>query len=186
MHGSFKSFISHKDDKKAKKALLHYKVLKEQDNKKSLLEIDLKTGRYHQIRAQLSAIGHPIIGDKKYGRIMSDTSFISKLRETPSDINVSEFEQKILLDFVSIQSYDLLVQNKLAEAILAKILDLQPVISSLQNYTILNCNLSEKNIAEAIKAIYSGFNDINGLWVTGISKIIHVLNNTLFPTLTPI
>lgn len=33
----------------------------------SLLEIDLITGRSHQIRAQLSAIGHPIIGDKKYG-----------------------------------------------------------------------------------------------------------------------
>ena len=125
------------------------------------------------------------VGDKKYGRIMSDTSFISKLRETPSDISVSEFEQKILLDFVSIQSYDLLVQNKLAETILAKIINLQPAISSLQNYTLLNCDLSDKDVAEAIKAIYSGFNDINGLWVTGISKIIHVLNNALFPTLNP-
>ena len=118
------------------------------------------------------------VGDKKYGKIMSDTSFISSLRETPSGISVSEFEQKILLDFVSIQSYDLLVQSKLAESTLARIIDLQPAISSLQNYTILNCDLSEKDIAEAIEAIYSGFSDINGLWVTGISKIIHVLNNT--------
>ncbi len=33
----------------------------------SLLSISLLTGRFHQIRAQLSAIGHPIIGDQKYG-----------------------------------------------------------------------------------------------------------------------
>ena len=33
----------------------------------TLLEIDLETGRYHQIRAQLSAIGFPIAGDEKYG-----------------------------------------------------------------------------------------------------------------------
>jgi 23S rRNA pseudouridine1911/1915/1917 synthase len=32
-----------------------------------LLEVDLKTGRYHQIRAQLAAIGSPILGDLKYG-----------------------------------------------------------------------------------------------------------------------
>jgi 23S rRNA pseudouridine1911/1915/1917 synthase len=33
----------------------------------ALLEIDLETGRYHQIRAQLAAIGCPIAGDIKYG-----------------------------------------------------------------------------------------------------------------------
>ena len=33
----------------------------------TLLEIDLETGRYHQIRAQLSAIGCPVFGDRKYG-----------------------------------------------------------------------------------------------------------------------
>ncbi len=49
-----------------KKAILHYKVLKELDNY-SLLEIDLETGRHHQIRCQLAAIGHPIKGDLKYG-----------------------------------------------------------------------------------------------------------------------
>jgi len=32
-----------------------------------VLKIDLETGRYHQIRCQLSAIGCPILGDKKYG-----------------------------------------------------------------------------------------------------------------------
>jgi len=37
------------------------------DGKTSLVEIELETGRKHQIRAQLSEIGHPILGDKKYG-----------------------------------------------------------------------------------------------------------------------
>ena len=45
---------------------LKYKVLKEKDGK-TLLEVDLITGKYHQIRAQLAHIGSPIIGDEKYG-----------------------------------------------------------------------------------------------------------------------
>jgi len=50
----------------SKKAILHYAVLKKLDNY-SLLEIDLETGRHHQIRTQLSLIGCPIKGDLKYG-----------------------------------------------------------------------------------------------------------------------
>jgi len=125
------------------------------------------------------------VGDQKYGRIMRDTSFMSKLREVPSDISVSEFEQKVILDYVSIESYDLLIKHKLAESIVAKIVDLQPEISSLQNSTILNCSLSDEDIAERIKAIYLGFHQIHGLWVTGISKVLHLLNNELFPILNP-
>ncbi len=58
----FKAFI----DKTGKESLLHYTLLKKTRDA-SLLEIELKTGRYHQIRAQLSHIGHPILGDHKYG-----------------------------------------------------------------------------------------------------------------------
>lgn len=50
----------------SKKAVLKYKVLKSLDNY-YLLEIELLTGRHHQIRSQLSAIGSPIKGDLKYG-----------------------------------------------------------------------------------------------------------------------
>ncbi len=52
--------------KDSKKAILHYKVLKSLTNY-HLLEVDLETGRHHQIRCQLSAIGSPIKGDLKYG-----------------------------------------------------------------------------------------------------------------------
>jgi 23S rRNA pseudouridine1911/1915/1917 synthase len=47
-------------------AELDYKVIKTNDTN-SLLEINLKTGRPHQIRSQLAHLGHPIVGDLKYG-----------------------------------------------------------------------------------------------------------------------
>lgn len=51
----------------AKKAELQYKVL-EDNGKESLLEVKILTGRSHQIRLQLSNIGHALVGDVKYGR----------------------------------------------------------------------------------------------------------------------
>lgn len=63
-----KSFIT-KNKKKGKEAILSYKVLKE-NNSTSLLEVDLETGRHHQIRLQLSNFGFPIIGDSKYGSLV--------------------------------------------------------------------------------------------------------------------
>ena len=50
----------------SKKAILHYKLLKSLDNY-HLLEVDLETGRHHQIRCQLASIGSSIKGDLKYG-----------------------------------------------------------------------------------------------------------------------
>ncbi len=50
----------------AKRAVLSYQAVK-QIGDLTLLEVDLETGRYHQIRAQLAAIGCPIAGDEKYG-----------------------------------------------------------------------------------------------------------------------
>lgn len=61
-----KSTVYNKDTEGSKKAVLHYKTVKRLNNY-SLLEVDLETGRHHQIRAQLSAIGSPIKGDLKYG-----------------------------------------------------------------------------------------------------------------------
>lgn len=56
----------------AKEAILHYEIIKTLDNFQ-LLEIDLETGRHHQIRAQLSKIGVPIKGDLKYGSPRSNS-----------------------------------------------------------------------------------------------------------------
>lgn len=50
----------------SKESKLHYRVL-EKTEQGALLEITLLTGRHHQIRLQLSALGCPIVGDKKYG-----------------------------------------------------------------------------------------------------------------------
>ena len=61
-----KSFVYKKEIEGSKKGILHYKMVKKLENY-SLLEIDLETGRHHQIRTQLSHIGSPIKGDLKYG-----------------------------------------------------------------------------------------------------------------------
>jgi 23S rRNA pseudouridine1911/1915/1917 synthase len=61
-----------KEVEASKKAILDYTLLKQLDNY-SALEINLHTGRHHQIRAQLAAIGSPIKGDLKYGFERSNT-----------------------------------------------------------------------------------------------------------------
>jgi 23S rRNA pseudouridine1911/1915/1917 synthase len=61
-----KSTVYPREIEGSKKAILHYHLLKKLDHY-SLIEILLETGRHHQIRAQLAAIGSPIKGDLKYG-----------------------------------------------------------------------------------------------------------------------
>lgn len=51
-----------------KLAITNFNVI-ENNNKCSLLDINIETGRRNQIRVQLANIGHPIIGDKKYGKV---------------------------------------------------------------------------------------------------------------------
>lgn len=61
-----KSTAYQKEIDGSKKAILHYSIKQKLDNF-YLLEIDLETGRHHQIRTQLASIGCPIKGDLKYG-----------------------------------------------------------------------------------------------------------------------
>lgn len=61
-----KSFVVKPNTQNAKRAVLTYQTLA-QGERYTLLEINLETGRHHQIRCQLAAIGCPIKGDLKYG-----------------------------------------------------------------------------------------------------------------------
>ena len=61
-----KSYIAKPGAKEAKQAILSYKTLVKGEHY-TLLEVNLETGRHHQIRCQLAAIGCPIKGDLKYG-----------------------------------------------------------------------------------------------------------------------
>lgn len=92
-----KSYAHNKEVAESKKAILHYKTIKKLD-RYFLLEINLETGRHHQIRSQLSTIGCQIKGDLKYGFDRSNKdasihlharylSFIHPVKKEP--INVS-------------------------------------------------------------------------------------------------
>lgn len=94
-----KTFIAKAGDKDAKLSRLRYKVVA-RGIKYSLVEIELLTGRKHQIRAQLSAIGHPIKGDLKYGAKRSNPDggislqafsidFIHPVSKTPIHVEIS-------------------------------------------------------------------------------------------------
>lgn len=61
-----KSYAYDREVPNSKKAILHYRLIGKSQNY-SLLEVDLKTGRHHQIRCQLAKMGCPIKGDLKYG-----------------------------------------------------------------------------------------------------------------------
>lgn len=65
-HGSHRAVV----DPNGATARLLYKVV-EKRGKTTLVEIELDTGRYHQIRAQFAAIGCPVVGDEKYGSTMA-------------------------------------------------------------------------------------------------------------------
>jgi 23S rRNA pseudouridine955/2504/2580 synthase len=70
-------YISHRKQEDNKTIRTKYRVLEERDNC-SLVEVELLTGRTHQIRAHFAHIGHPLLGDGKYG-----TNQINKQRNMP-------------------------------------------------------------------------------------------------------
>ena len=60
-------------NKNGKNAITHIKVLKRFD-KYTLLQVNIETGRTHQIRVHMSYIGYPVYGDPKYGKKKDDQS----------------------------------------------------------------------------------------------------------------
>lgn len=69
------------DKEKGKEAITKYKVIKEYKDT-TLLEVELLSGRTHQIRAHMSYISHPVVGDNKYGDFIFNDEFKNKYHFT--------------------------------------------------------------------------------------------------------
>lgn len=67
-------YLQSKKNEKNKTIKTKYRVLAEK-NGLSLIEVELITGRTHQIRAHMASIGHPLLGDGKYGKLKNDKKF---------------------------------------------------------------------------------------------------------------
>jgi hypothetical protein len=120
--------------------------------------------------------------DREYVGLFRDTAFITKLRETPWDVSYEEFEAKVISGFVNSIGLRLPVGTR-GGNILAEIINLRHYISSVQGVHLIDCDLSNEDLLKNIRQIYNGLSTIDGLWVTGISKIAHVLNDSLFVVL---
>ncbi len=125
------------------------------------------------------------VGDGKYGRIMADASFLKRLRTMPETIDIKEFEEKVILDHVHVENYDLLVRHGLAEQVLAQIVNLKTTLSPLLDVNILEGDLTDDDTVLGINTVYASLSSVRGLWLTGVSKIMHVLNDRLFAMLSP-
>lgn len=69
------------NNKNAKYAITHFKNIKNfNDNRLSLVEVKLETGRTHQIRVHFSSIGFPLVGDNLYGNIKLDEQLENKIK----------------------------------------------------------------------------------------------------------
>ncbi len=65
-HGMAQAIVVPADDERGKRAVLHYRVLARLEER-TWLEIELETGRTHQIRIQSASRGHAVVGDTQYG-----------------------------------------------------------------------------------------------------------------------
>jgi 23S rRNA pseudouridine1911/1915/1917 synthase len=75
VHGDHKAILATEKTPQAKHARLTFRTLERRAHS-TVVEIELETGRYHQVRAQFSAIGHPVLRDQKYGAKQGDGSEI--------------------------------------------------------------------------------------------------------------
>ncbi len=118
-------------------------------------------------------------GDRKYVKLFRDTAFITKLRQTPWDVTHEEFEEKVIFGFISSVGLRLPAMKQKGN-VLAQIIELHPCIAALQDVQLHNCDLSDEGLVQNIRQIYDKLHAIHGFWLTGISKIAHVLNDSLF------
>ncbi len=69
-----KAYITSKDDEGSKRAELDYNIIETYQDKLSLADVKLKTGRSHQIRVQMSSMKTPLFGDSKYGKNVNNNN----------------------------------------------------------------------------------------------------------------
>jgi 23S rRNA pseudouridine955/2504/2580 synthase len=103
------------DDKKSKDAveiITKYKVLSF-ENDISLLEVELVTGRTHQIRAHLAHIGHPIIGDGKYGTNTINRKFAAKRQALCAYKIVFDFYDAGMLNYLKGRTLEVIPEFKI-------------------------------------------------------------------------
>ncbi|MHB9142938.1 MAG: RluA family pseudouridine synthase [Paludibacter sp.] len=91
-------------DNGGQQAVTHYRRIKSND-KYSLLEIELETGRKNQIRVHMEGIGHPIVGDKKYGAELSPIGRLGLHARVlafyhPMTLEIVSFETPVPRDFL--------------------------------------------------------------------------------------
>ena len=92
--------ISDKAKEGYKNIITKYKVVSE-NRENSLLEVELVTGRTHQIRAHMSHIGHPLLGDGKYGINRADKSDGYKYQALYSYRLIFDFKGTCVLDYLA-------------------------------------------------------------------------------------
>lgn len=97
-------FLSEEAKKGAKTAVMSYRV-KAEKNGLSLVECDLLTGRTHQIRSQLAHIGHPILGDDKYGKKEINRRYKEKGQLLCAWRLSFEIKEKNVLSYLDQQSF---------------------------------------------------------------------------------
>ena len=104
-----KAIVTSSSDKRGKEAILKLKcvgneVVNEEDV--SILEIELCSGRFHQIRAQLSHFGHPILNDEKYGAShKSDSNNIHSIALYANKLKLIHPENKRKMSFDVLLNY---------------------------------------------------------------------------------
>ena len=122
-------------------------------------------------------------GDKEYCEMLQDEKFLHKIRHAPYEISAKEFETKVISNYIEFAMIDKPEGFNIALQILIKIIELQPEISGLEQHDILTCDLQDSETRNNINKIYNQLATVENLWVTGTSKLLHLINNRLFSPL---